>query len=117
MKTFTALIAIVGFTVLMGATAEAATLSDVPAEAVRYAQPNAANARDVAILYARIDAAAGRVCGTRLAPGSAFVSRPWRQCVQSAMRTAVGEINTPALTTYAAAHGVVLLDTAVARRN
>src|SRR5579863_7653993 len=58
MKTFTALIAIVGFTALMGATAEAATPSDAPAEAVRYVQPNAANSRDVAILYARIDAAA-----------------------------------------------------------
>ncbi len=117
MKTFTALIAVVGFTALMGANAEAATPSDVPAEAVRYTQPDAANTRDVAILYDRIDAAAGRVCGQRLAPGSAFVSRPWRQCVQSAMRTAVGDINTPALTIYAAAHGVVLLDTAVVRRN
>jgi UrcA family protein len=117
MKTFTALIAVVGFTALMGANAEAATPTDVPAETVRYTQPDAANARDVAILYDRVDAAAGRVCGQRLAPGSAFVSRPWRQCVQSAMRAALGEINTPALTTYAAAHGVVLLDTVVARRN
>jgi UrcA family protein len=117
MKNFTALIAVVGFTALMGANAEAAAPSDVPAEAVRYTQPDAANARAVVILYDRIDAAAGRVCGERLAPGSAFVSRTWHQCVQSAMRAAVGQINTPALTTYAAAHGVVLLDTAVARRN
>lgn len=117
MKTFTALIAVVGFTALFGAAAEAATPADVPTETVRYTQPDAASARDVALLYSRIDAAAGRVCGQRLAPGSAFVSRPWHQCVQSAMRAALGEIKTPALTTYAAAHGVVLLDAVVARRN
>ena len=117
MKNFTALIAIVGFTALLGATAEAATRTDVPAEAVRYAQPDASNARDVARLYDRLDAAAGRVCGQRLAPGSAFVSRPWRQCVQSAMRAALTAVNTPALTAYGTAHGVVMLDSAVARRN
>ncbi|HEV2700037.1 MAG TPA: UrcA family protein [Steroidobacteraceae bacterium] len=117
MKNFTALFAVVGFAALMGGNAEAATPTDVPTETVRYTNPGAADTHAVAALYDRINAAAGRVCGQRLAPGSAFVSRPWRQCVHSAMRAALGTINAPAVTNYAAAQGVVGYDSAIARRN
>jgi UrcA family protein len=114
MKNLTTLIAVAGFTVLC-ATAQAADMSGAPAEVVRFASSDAAHAATVAKLYRRIDAAAGRVCGQRLAPGTPFVSKSWRLCVQGAMRNALAQINSPAVSDYAAAHGVVVNETTVAR--
>jgi UrcA family protein len=116
MKNLTALIAIAGFSAL-NATAQAAGTPDVPTEIVRYASSDAANADTVAILYRRIDAAAGRVCGQREAPGSPFVSHSWQHCVQHAMQDAVAQINTPAAAAYAAAQGIALYGSTVARRD
>jgi UrcA family protein len=117
MKTLTALIAVAGITGLFCANAEAGAPSDVPTETVRYQNLQGANDHDVAVLYRRIDAAAGRVCGQRLPPGSLSVSKSWRQCVQNARRHAVTDINTPAVTAYAAAQGVLTYDASMARRN
>jgi UrcA family protein len=117
MKTLTALTAVAGFAAILCANAEAGTPPDVPTETVRYSNLNAANVQDVAVLYRRIDAAAGRVCGQRLAPGSLLVSRPWQRCVQNALRHALVEINTPAVTAYAATQGVLLYDSSIARRD
>jgi UrcA family protein len=115
MKNLTTLIAVAGFTAVLCANAQAGVQFGVRTEAVRYATPNADNAAAVATLYHRIDAAAGRVCGERLVPGSLFVSKSWQGCVQSAMRDAVAKVNIPAVTAYAAAQGVVAYDSSIAR--
>jgi UrcA family protein len=116
MKNLTALIAIAGFTALSANALAGGTL-EVPTEIVRYASADAANADTVAVLYRRIDAAAGRVCGERLAHGTPFVSRHWQLCVQHAMRDALTQINTPAATAYAATQGVVVYGSSLARGN
>jgi UrcA family protein len=116
MKNLTALIAIAGFTAL-SVNAQAGGTSAVPTEIVRYTSSDAANAGTVALLYRRIDAAAGRVCGERLAPGKPFVSRSWQLCVQHAMHDALTQINTPAAASYAATQGVVVYGSTVASRN
>jgi UrcA family protein len=117
MKKLTAATAVAGIATILCASVEAGAPSDVPTETVRYSALNAANVQDVAVLYRRIDAAAGRVCGQRLAPGSPFVSRSWQGCVRNALRHAVGEINTPAVTAYAATQGVLVYDASIVRRN
>lgn len=117
MNKLSALIAIAGTAGLLFANAEAATMSEVPTVAVRYADLNLTSSHDAAVLYRRIDAAAGKVCGERLAPGSAFVSKPWHQCVQNALRRSVAVVNAPAVTAYAAAQGVLAYDSRMARSN
>jgi UrcA family protein len=117
MKKLTTLIALAGITTVLCANAQAGGVSDVPTETVRYTSADAANAAAVATLYRRLDAAAGRVCGERLAPGTEVLSKPWRHCVQSAMRDALAQINMPAVATYAAAHGIVVVDATIASRN
>ncbi len=117
MNKLTALIAVAGITAALCANAQAATMSDVPTETVRYTTADAASVAAVAVLYGRIDAAAGRVCGARMSPGSPFVSRTWQRCVQRALRDALVQIDTPAVAAYAAAHGIEVLDAPTARRN
>ncbi len=117
MKKLTVLIALTGFTAVLCANTQAAETSAAPSLTVRYSTSDAVNDASVARLYRRIDAAAGQVCGERMAPGSPFVSRSWRSCVQSAMRAALVQINNPAVATYAAARGMVVVGAATASRN
>ena len=117
MKKLTAVIAVAGIAGFFCANAEAGAPSDVPTETVRYQNLQVANVHDVAGLYRRIDAAAGRVCGQRLPPGSLFVSQSWQRCVQNALRHAVTDVNLPAVTAYAAAQGVLTYDSSIARSN
>ena len=117
MKKLTAVIAVAGIAGLFCANAEAGAPADVPTETVRYHNIQGVNDHEVAVLYRRIDAAAGRVCGQRLPPGSVFVSKSWQRCVQNALRHAVADVNSPAVTAYAAAQGVLIYDASIARRN
>jgi UrcA family protein len=117
MKKLTAVIAVAGIAGLFCANAEAGAPSEVPTETVRYQDLRTTNDHDVVVLYRRIDAAAGRVCGQRLPPGSLAVSKSWLRCVQTARRHAVTDVNSPAVTAYAAAQGVLTYDSSVARRN
>jgi UrcA family protein len=115
MNKLTAMFAVAAIAGLFYVNADAGTPSDVPTQAVRYRDLQSANIQDVAVLYRRIDAAAGTVCGERLAPGSLHVSPTWRRCEQNALRQAVADINAPAMTAYAAAQGVLAHDSSVAR--
>jgi UrcA family protein len=115
MNKLTTVFAVAAIAGLFCANANADTLSDVPAEAVRYRNLLSANDHDVAVLYRRIDAAAGRVCGQRLAPGSVVVAPAWRRCVHNALRHAVADIDVPAVTAYAAARGIQAHEASVAR--
>jgi len=117
MKKLTGLIAVAGIAAILCASAEAGAPSDAPTETVRLSDLKVTNVHDVAVLYRRIDEAAGKVCGQRLSPGSPFVSRSWQHCVQIALRQAVVEINAPAVTAYAATQGVLEYDSSLARRN
>jgi UrcA family protein len=117
MKNSTALLAIATLTTVLCGNVQASTMSEVPSEAVKYSDLNLTQSRDAAVLFGRIDAAAGRVCGPKYKVGSPFISQFWRDCVQVALRAAVARIDSPAVTTYAATHDALQRDTLVARRN
>jgi UrcA family protein len=117
MKKLTALITVAGFATVFCAAAQAGSVSEAPTEIVRYAAADAANVATVAVLYRRIEAAAGRVCGARIAPGRSFPSAAWNHCAQGAIRDALVRIDTPAVAAYAASHGILVLEATTASRN
>ena len=115
MNKLTTVFAVAAIAGLFCANADAGTLPDVPTEAVRYRNLQGVNDHHVAVLYRRIEAAAGKVCGQRLRPGSLVVSPAWQECAQNALRHAVADINAPSVTTYAAAHGRLPYNSSMAR--
>jgi UrcA family protein len=117
MKNSTALLALATLTTVLCANVQASTMSEVRSETVNYSDLDSTQSRDAAVLFGRIDAAAGRVCGAKYKAGSPFISSTWRQCVQFAIRGAVAKVNSPAVSSYAAAHDALQRDTLVARRN
>ena len=117
MKNSVALIAVATLATGLCANARAHSMSEAPSEVVKYSDLDATKVPDAVVLYHRIDAAASRVCGERERPGSFFVSLPWQRCYQTALRDAVAKINSPAVTAYAAAHGVLVAHAMVARGN
>jgi UrcA family protein len=117
MKNSIALIAIATLATGLSAHAQASTMSEVPSEAVQYSDLDSTRSHDAALLFERIDAAAGRVCGAKYKVGSLAISPAWRNCVQVAIRAAVAKVNSPAVTSYAAAHDAAPGDTLAARRN
>jgi UrcA family protein len=117
MKNSIALIAIATLATGLCATARASTMSEAPSEAVQYSDLDSTSSHDAAVLFERIDAAALRVCGAKYKVGSVFISPIWRNCMQVAIREAVAKVNSPAVASYAAAHGPYQGDTLVARRN
>jgi UrcA family protein len=117
MKNSIALIVVATFATGLCASAGASTMSQAPSEVVRYSDLDASTSRDAAVLFERIDAAAVRVCPAKHKVGSVFISPIWQKCMQVAIREAVAKVNSPAVTSYAASHGLLQGDTLVARRN
>jgi|HubBroStandDraft_1064217.scaffolds.fasta_scaffold355612_2 UrcA family protein len=117
MKNSIALIAIAALTTGLCATARASTMSEAPSEAVQYSDLDSTKSHDAAVLFERIDAAALRVCGAKYKVGSVLISPLWQNCMQVAIREAVTKVNSPAVTSYAAAHGLVQGGTLVVRRD
>jgi UrcA family protein len=117
MKNSIALIAIATLATGLCAQAQASTMSEVPSEAVQYSDLNSTNNHDAAVLFKRIDAAAGRVCGEKYKAGSLFISPAWHNCVRVAIREAVAKVNSPAVTSYAAAQDILQGGALLARRN
>jgi len=85
----------------LASTANAAV--PLPSKTVRYDDLNLDQARDVVILYGRLQAAAREVCGADTQPGRKFVSADWKACVATAVDQGVRKVDRPALTAYHAA--------------
>ena len=117
MKNLPILIASAGLAAAGCLSTQARSRPEAPTQIVRYVASAAVGDAAVASLYRRIDAAAQRVCGERLAPGSLAVSNAWRQCVQLSLRDALAQMHTPAIAAYAASQGVMVYDAATAARN
>lgn len=83
---------------------EAPTAAGVEQTTVHFADLNINQAAGAAVLYRRIQLAAGRVCGEPKLPGSFIVSPFWRKCVAQAVDRAVVEVDRPALTAYHRLH-------------
>jgi len=117
MKNLPSLIASAGLAAAGCLSARAGPLPEAPTQIVRYIASASEGDAAVASLYRQIDAAARRVCGERLVPGSLAVSKAWRQCVRLSLRAALAQIHRPAMAAYAASQGVMLYDGATADRD
>ena len=107
MKNLTTLVAVATFATSIFTMAQADTTSDPRSEKVQFADLDTTNAHGAAVLYQRIKNAAENVCRD-LQPGrSLALLRPYANCVHVALSNAVADINRPAVTDYAAAHGVL----------
>jgi len=72
--------------------------------AVRYDDLDLDKAAGVEALYARLRAAAEKVCDARFLPGTLVVAPAWRTCMAGALDQAVAAVDQPALTSYHAAN-------------
>ncbi len=80
---------------------------------VKYADLDTSNAQGAATLYWRLHSAAKRVCED-LDPGRELARVPlYASCIHTALSTAIVKINRPAVTAYAAAHGLPTGDSSI----
>jgi UrcA family protein len=77
---------------------------------VRYEDLNANSPRGAAMLYTRIRIAAETVCGDLGSSRSLVLLSRYASCVHGAISAAVASVNSPAVTGYAAARGIVPAD-------
>jgi UrcA family protein len=113
MKNLTTLVAVATFATSIITIARADTTSVPRSETVQFADIDTTNVHGAAVLYQRIKNAAESVCRD-LEPGrSLALMRPYANCVHVALSNAVADINRPAVTAYAAAHGVLPGDTTI----
>jgi UrcA family protein len=80
---------------------------------VQFADLNTASSQGAASLYRRLKSAAASVC-RGLEPGKEL-ARVWAytDCVHTAMSNAIIKVNRPAVTAYAAAHGMPTADSSI----
>ncbi len=80
---------------------------------VKFADLDTSNAQGAATLYRRLNAAAKSVCQD-LEPGRELARvRVYTDCIHTALSNAIVKINRPAVTAYAAAHGVPTGDSSI----
>ena len=79
---------------------------DQRSETVHFADLDTSNAQGAATLYQRIRSAAVRVCHELEPFRDLTMMQPYWSCLSTAIANAVAEVNRPALTAYAAAHGM-----------
>ncbi len=113
MNTLTKILAAATLAATLFTTAHAGQPLQPRTQKVQFADLDTTTPQGAAVLYRRMNAAAGAVCGQRERIGSPFVSKAWEACVKNAMRGALAQINRPAVTDYAAARGVYEGDRAI----
>jgi UrcA family protein len=97
-----AVIAAAAFTI-----AQAHAESEIRSTTVRFAELDTNSSSGAAMLFARLNYAAKSVCRD-LEPGRELsLSRAYAACVHEAIVKAVADIGRPALTEYAASHGIL----------
>jgi UrcA family protein len=112
MKTLTTLIAAAALTASGITIASADTTLEPRSVTVKFADLNTSNVQGAQALYQRIASAAESVCND-LKPGRqlALMER-YANCVHQAISAAIVEVDRPAVTAYAAAHGFRAVDAA-----
>ncbi|HEY2590396.1 MAG TPA: UrcA family protein [Steroidobacteraceae bacterium] len=83
---------------------------EFPSQTVHFADLDIARGTGSAALYQRLDLAARDVCRglSQDRDRNLRQVRPYHDCVRTAIREAVANVNAPALTAIAAAHGIVV---------
>lgn len=110
MKTLTALVAAAALTASAITVASADTMTEPKSVTVKFADLNPSNVQGAQALYQRIASAAESVCSD-LKPGRQLaLMELYANCVQQAIAAAIVEVDRPALTAYAAAHGIRTAD-------
>jgi UrcA family protein len=107
MKNLTTFIAVASFALSISTIARADSIPEFRSETVKYADLNTANVEGAAVLYKRLVNAAKSVCRDMEPGRSLGLMRPYHQCVQVALSNAITDVDRPAVTAYATAHGVV----------
>jgi UrcA family protein len=80
---------------------------------VQFADLDTANAQGAAALYQRLKSAAGSACRD-LEPGRELARvRAYADCMHTALSNAIVKVGRPAVTAYAAAHGMPGLDSVI----
>jgi len=105
MKNLTALVAVATFSVCSLSVALADTSIEPRTVTVRIADIDTASAKGAAVLYSRLKIAAESVCRDLESARELSLMQPHADCMQLAIVTAVGKIDRPALTAYAASRG------------
>jgi UrcA family protein len=107
------LVAVAAFITCSVSIAKADSSFEPRSITVHFADLNTANSQGAATLYRRLQSAAASVC--RDPEPSKQLARVWAytDCVHTAMSNAVAKVNRPALTAYAAAHGIATGDSSV----
>jgi UrcA family protein len=79
---------------------------DQRSETVHFADLDTSRAQGAATLYQRIRSAASRVCHDLEPSRMLTLTQPYASCLRTAIGNAVAEVNRPAVTAYASAHGI-----------
>jgi UrcA family protein len=106
MKRLIALIALSASAFALGTQAQAGNAADEPSITVKYSVRELNSERGVAVLYARIEAAAARLCETYQFGHSPAQLNPYHRCVASILGRTIATVDRPDLNAYAAARGV-----------
>jgi UrcA family protein len=86
------------YTAGVAQAAPAQPFDSPPSRLVRFADLDLNTREGALVLYRRIAAAARAVCGESERPGSPFPPTYWRNCVETATRSAVISVDRPQLT-------------------
>ncbi len=112
MKNSIILVAIAAFITCSVTVAQADTF-EPRSVLVKFADLDTSNAQEAATLYWRLNSAAESVCQD-LEPGRELARlRVYNFCVHTALSDSIVKINRPAVTAYAAAHGVQTRDSSI----
>ena len=106
MKKSIILVAVAAFITCGVSVAKADSAFEPRSVTVRFADLDTANTQGAAALYRRLKSAAASVCRD-LDPGEELVRvAPYHGCMHTALSNAIVKVSRPAVTAYAAAHGV-----------
>jgi UrcA family protein len=112
-KVSTTLLAVASVATCTFATVQADPAFAPRSMTVHFEDLNTANLHGVSVLYQRIKSAAESVCRDLEPARSLAGRRQYSDCQHMAISHAVADINLPAVTSFAAARGVLRADTAI----
>jgi UrcA family protein len=113
MKNSIILVAVAAFITCSVTIARADSAFEPRSVTVRFADLDTANTQGAAALYRRLKSAAQSVCRD-LDPGKELARvRPYADCMHAALSNAIVKVDRPAVTAYAAAHGVPTGDSTI----
>lgn len=106
MKNSIILVAVAAFVTCGVTIAKADSAFEPLSVTVQFADLDTANTQGAAVLYRRLKSAAATVCQGPVSNKELAQVSLYTGCVRTALSAAIAKVNRPALTAFAAAHGV-----------